>query len=399
MGWLSDFFSDPASTSWNTFEMLPGSPEASLQAFYSGVNGDLSWNPYGQDNSVWDYGAGGSELSQDPRNRQTGRMIGTAIGSYFTGGALGSAMGSSVGGAAASGAGWGAAQAAGSGGDWKDGAVKGAVGGAVSAGATNADFVGGSGMDFGAYNEAVNRGVGSTLGGLARGQNYRDAVVGGLTTGATSGLSTYFAPEQSYGGQSYPSNYQPQATQWDSLITGQPAPQMSYAPPTSTANPDFSFFDANGAWAPNREQPQSAVGPQTQALNAPQFGSKDWFGSNAGNIASTLFSLYNLNKQRRQVGDYLGGLQGLYRPNSAYAQQLRKQLEAKDAATGRRSQYGPREVELQARLAEKANGIAPTMLQGQLAKNNIQNKMFSNLVNGGNQMGLWKGILDLYNGD
>ena len=49
----------------------------------------------------------------------------------------------------------------------------------------------------------------------------------------------------------------------------------------------------------------------------------------------------NINASQAQFG-----------PDSPYAQQLRQQLERRDAQAGRRSQYGPREVELQAKLAE-----------------------------------------------
>lgn len=62
-----------------------------------------------------------------------------------------------------------------------------------------------------------------------------------------------------------------------------------------------------------------------------------------------------------QLGQTAQGLQDLYSPNSAYAQQLRQQLARKDAAAGRRSQYGTREVELQARLAELNSRNAPAL--------------------------------------
>jgi hypothetical protein len=45
-------------------------------------------------------------------------------------------------------------------------------------------------------------------------------------------------------------------------------------------------------------------------------------------------------------------LNSMYGQDSPYAQAMRQQLDRKDAAAGRRSQYGSREVELQAKLAE-----------------------------------------------
>jgi hypothetical protein len=55
-------------------------------------------------------------------------------------------------------------------------------------------------------------------------------------------------------------------------------------------------------------------------------------------------------------------LANMYGPDSPYAQQLRQQLSRQDARAGRRSQYGPREVELQAKLAEMATRNAPNVL-------------------------------------
>lgn len=55
--------------------------------------------------------------------------------------------------------------------------------------------------------------------------------------------------------------------------------------------------------------------------------------------------------QYNQIQESLGALKDIYSPNSAYAQQMKQQLERSDAAGGRRSQYGERGVELAAKLA------------------------------------------------
>ena len=57
----------------------------------------------------------------------------------------------------------------------------------------------------------------------------------------------------------------------------------------------------------------------------------------------------------------MSSLAGMYAPNSPYAKQLEQQLARKDAASGRLSQYGPRSVELQARLAAMAPQTANAM--------------------------------------
>ena len=74
-----------------------------------------------------------------------------------------------------------------------------------------------------------------------------------------------------------------------------------------------------------------------------------------------LAALYQGSRNSREIGGQLSGLQSLYGQNSPYAQQLRQALARQDAKSGRRSQYGPREVELQARLAQMASGQAGTM--------------------------------------
>lgn len=67
-------------------------------------------------------------------------------------------------------------------------------------------------------------------------------------------------------------------------------------------------------------------------------------------------------------------LQDMFGPNSAFAQQMRQTLERKDAAAGRRSQYGPREVELQGALAREHSRIAPSLAALFSQKANIQNQ-------------------------
>lgn len=63
-----------------------------------------------------------------------------------------------------------------------------------------------------------------------------------------------------------------------------------------------------------------------------------------------------LQQQQKQLADMFG-------PDSAYAKQLKQALERRDAAAGRRSQYGPREVELQAALAGMNSRNAPAIAQ------------------------------------
>ena len=80
------------------------------------------------------------------------------------------------------------------------------------------------------------------------------------------------------------------------------------------------------------------------------------------NGVGTGAGLYNMFRSYQNANNMAGRLGSMFSENSPYATQLRQQLERRDAAAGRRSQYGPREVELQAKLAAMANQIAPNQM-------------------------------------
>lgn len=108
-------------------------------------------------------------------------------------------------------------------------------------------------------------------------------------------------------------------------------------------------------------------------------------GFDFGGMASGLGGLYSAYQNNKSANEAAGVAQqqtqqlaDMYGPNSPYAAQLRQQLERKDASGGRRSQYGPREVELQAKLADVASRNAPnTLAANQAAYNMRQNGMRS----------------------
>lgn len=97
-----------------------------------------------------------------------------------------------------------------------------------------------------------------------------------------------------------------------------------------------------------------------------------------GDVLAGLGSLYNNNAATRDARNAQMGinsgvqqqLSDMFGPNSAYAQQLRQQLERQDAKAGRRSQYGPREVELQARLAQMQAQYAPNLMNSMVGQQN-----------------------------
>lgn len=81
----------------------------------------------------------------------------------------------------------------------------------------------------------------------------------------------------------------------------------------------------------------------------------------------------SLQPAQTALSNQMTSLSSMYGQDSPYAQALRQRLDRKDAAAGRRSQYGPREVELQAHLAGLQPQVANSMsnlagAQGTLAQ-------------------------------
>lgn len=94
----------------------------------------------------------------------------------------------------------------------------------------------------------------------------------------------------------------------------------------------------------------------------------------------------------RATGQYNGALDtlnNLYSPNSPYAQNMRQALERRDAAAGRRSQYGNREVELAGNLAQaqgqalSSPGYANLMNQRGISQNQGLNTLLTLLSKSG----------------
>jgi hypothetical protein len=103
-------------------------------------------------------------------------------------------------------------------------------------------------------------------------------------------------------------------------------------------------------------------------------------------------ALYGNHRAGQQIGAQQGSLNNMFGQNSPYAQALRQQLERRDAAGGRRSQYGPREVELQAQLAKMASGMAPAQAQLMQMRDANRQRMLQSLGLGVQQMGGLGGI-------
>lgn len=137
-------------------------------------------------------------------------------------------------------------------------------------------------------------------------------------------------------------------------------------------------------------------------------GNSNTFDVNS--ILSGLSGLYSSHQANKALGanqDAISGqissLSNMYGPDSPYAKQLRQTLERQDAKAGRNSQYGPREAQLQALLADKAAGVAGTVgtLAGQSQQLNNQRattraQQLALLLNMGRRSGVFNGLNNMF---
>ena len=125
-------------------------------------------------------------------------------------------------------------------------------------------------------------------------------------------------------------------------------------------------------------------------------------GLNFENLASGLGNLYLNNRAAKAADSNVQSLGSMFGPNSAYSQQMRQQLERRDAASGRRSQYGPREVELQAKLAQMAAQYGPNIAQSNMAAQQLSQQRraqnLSSLYAMGRESGLFGQAQDALSG-
>ncbi len=132
---------------------------------------------------------------------------------------------------------------------------------------------------------------------------------------------------------------------------------------------------ASGA-AANAER---TMGP---AQNIPQTSGSTDFGAIGAGLGQ-IWNRYGAAKEYKNQGQQL---QDLYGPNSAYSQQLQQSLLRQDAQRGRRSQFGTRNVELQARLADLASRNAPQLQNLTRARIDEKNKMYTDLYSLGRML-------------
>lgn len=140
--------------------------------------------------------------------------------------------------------------------------------------------------------------------------------------------------------------------------------------------------------APNMRA-QSLSSPVQAYINAIQGGQGAGGGSSAmggyGDLAASVFGAYNAFNQRKGLKEQQRQLQQLFSPDSPYAQHARQKIERKDAAAGRRSQYGPREAQIAALLADRQAQTFPQQQRYQEGISALDNSFINNLLRGGQQ--------------
>jgi hypothetical protein len=105
-----------------------------------------------------------------------------------------------------------------------------------------------------------------------------------------------------------------------------------------------------------------------------------------GDIAQGLAGMYMGQRQRRMARDMRRQIAG---NRGAYESQLRNNLQRKDAAAGRRSDYAGRETQLQASLAELDSRNMPAMNQLSAMETSGLGSMLNAGLVTGNRLGWW----------
>lgn len=158
--------------------------------------------------------------------------------------------------------------------------------------------------------------------------------------------------------------------------------------------------DANQSFAPAYTSTGSYNAPEMQAPSESTWASPD-LGALMGNIlpqsargwgdlAQGALGMYGAYKQRKMARDLQSQIGG---NRKAYQTQLTRDLQRRDAASGRRSNYSGRATELQSSLAQLDSRNAPALAQLQQAELGGLVNMFQTGLRYGNKAG-WFGSPD-----
>jgi hypothetical protein len=378
--------------------------------------GSAGWN----DDRKYHYEKGNFSIGADGRLTQDGDWNQKAVDSSWmrTGptamkglaamaslGAIGPMMGWEAAGQAAAGAGGGMSSAAGM--EGIGAAMSGAdVGGAIATGVPEAaaSSTGLGGMDF-AGMEATGAGGSSGGGGWTFGAPKPMATP--VPGAHVPGVGMNVTPAPGFGGGGGASIMSPDLSAslyggsgaggaaGGELLSeaGRESPQMMSAENYSDAAAGYgdslsgiqtSIFDTALGLTGDSGFAHSAMeglGPMMDNPVMDQFRRfKELMGKKAvGNLTygdglRGINAISNYRKNSGALKDQKQSLRSLYGQDSAYAKQMQQAMERRDAAAGRRSQYGNRAVELQAALAGNAAKLAPTINSLEMQQQQLRNR-------------------------
>jgi hypothetical protein len=123
------------------------------------------------------------------------------------------------------------------------------------------------------------------------------------------------------------------------------------------------------------------IGGLTQGRGA------DGQGPSYLDMAGNAMGMYNAYRQRQRIKDQLSTLKDMYSENSPYAQRLASKMDRQAAMSGRRSQTGARQTQLQALLAEAALRNQPQTAQLLGLQDEQSRRMAGNLIQGASRLG------------
>jgi hypothetical protein len=238
-------------------------------------------------------------------------------------------------------------------------------------------------VDAGDYSPYVNGAIKGTVGTAAAGGNSSDIAKGALQGAGQGGVKSMFdtmPDEGTMGGTMTDEEGENSAT-----LGGQITPIQS----------DANVQRAQAMSAPSNGGFSNTVNSYINSIMGGDTGKT--LGSLA-DFGSSMYGLYNARKQRNALRQQQANLQQMFGPESPYAQQMRQRLERKDAAGGRRSQYGPREAQLAALLADRQAQTFPHQMALQGAIGGYDNQMVNAGFRGFNQgRQLFPQLLNMFN--
>lgn len=244
----------------------------------------------------------------------------------------------------------------------------------------------GGGMSNLGYNVAAGAGRGAISQGI-QGNSMTEGAKAGATGGGVMGLGSYLGDLfRSRDDASYVPSTSGQAIANESTQSSQVPqeradyfkPEGSTAPQQSTA-PSYAKSGSPGAYDYSAPSSSSGLGSQfTEFMSSLLPNSPTGTGDMAQGLLG-MYSGYRRQRAAKELRNQIGGNRG------SYETALRNNLQRRDAASGRRSNYGGREVELQAALAQLDSRNAPALSQLNDARySGLESMMRSGLNMGGN---------------